>query len=476
MGSMGRRTLSRLLLCFLGSFLFISISTPTDADAAVVVNEFTVAGTEWVELFNTDDGSNVDLTSWSIQETSGGQTISLSGTLPRNGLLTFTPGVSDFFNNSNSTLNLRNAASTVVNSVAYGGGGDVAAPSSAQSAQRTTDGGDTWAVTTSSSRGWFNNTNVPRPATIDASLESTGVTTNLGEQTDLSRASGLYFERTGRGRLQFNAVLNLTDTAVSNWLQNLGSRLEMSTRGTIGLNADDVRNFIDTGATLTMFGLSFGSTPRVLVDGARDTGGVVSNLSYDPGSGNLIFTAAHFTTFRAEEIERTGPLPFDLDTPKDGETVSDAHPTFSFNVARDEGSGMKEYRLFVDNALWIDNIPANLPAGGALAIDDSDKYVQYNLPFVRAWSKKNKLTTGRHVWQVKAYDAENNLRDSSERVLYYDPNYEVTAAAKSSPALTTITSLADTGSTPNRPSFFWVAFLILGPVALTYLRLRHRRG
>jgi hypothetical protein len=148
-------------------------------------------------------------------------------------------------------------------------------------------------------KGWFA-TNVPSPVTITSQLESTGITTNLDQQNDLTQASNLYFQNINKGKIQFALTLNLTDPDVIEWLQNLSSKLDLSSSGQIGLDTEMVNTLIDTKATLTMYNIYL-DNPKILVDGVDDNSNVVSGLIYDKNTHTLTFNAAHFTTFTAVE-------------------------------------------------------------------------------------------------------------------------------------------------------------------------------
>ena len=126
------------------------------------------------------------------------------------------------------------------------------------------------------------------------------VESNIGEIEDPSAATGLFFEKPGFGRIEFRATLDLTDPDVISWLQQLESLLDLSTLNKIGLDADLVQELIDTEATLTMYNVTL-NNPKILVDGAEDEEGVVSNLVYNQEADTLTFTAAHFTEFTAVE-------------------------------------------------------------------------------------------------------------------------------------------------------------------------------
>jgi hypothetical protein len=135
---------------------------------------------------------------------------------------------------------------------------------------------------------------------VDTTLTSGGVDTNLGEVADPSAAADVYFEKVGYGKIEFNSTLDLTDPTVTTWLQDLDSKLDMSIQNQISLDADTVKSLIDTQAVLTMYNVTL-NDPKILVNSADDSSGVVSGLVYDRTAHTLTFTAAHFTTFTAVE-------------------------------------------------------------------------------------------------------------------------------------------------------------------------------
>lgn len=180
------------LVFFIGLLVAFFV-LPFSVSAAVLINEFSVNGaTDWVELFNTDASSSVNLSTYTIQQGAGAP-ISLSGTLPKGGLLTFT-FTGNKLDDTTGTINLLNNA-VGVGSITYGSGVDVpTAPGSGQSAYRTADGGATWAVGTST-EGWFNSSSsIPTQASLATLIANGGaISTNFGTIPDLSRAVNLYF-------------------------------------------------------------------------------------------------------------------------------------------------------------------------------------------------------------------------------------------------------------------------------------------
>ncbi len=301
---------SVLFLCL----FFLLVSIFSKVKAAVVINEFSSASpTEWVELFNTDANNPVNLTGYSITETTGGTApLSLSGTLPRHGMLTFsfpTGSLPD----AGGILILKDASGATIHSVSYGNqnpGGSIPhvdAPSATQSANAKESGGANsydWSVGTPN-KGWCD-ISFPQcisVADIVSRINSEGVNTNLGDQEDMSRITGLYFERTDYGKISFASEINFTDKDAMSWLSNLDAKLDLRNRGTIGLDADAVKAIINTRATLTMYNITF-NNPTIKVyntDGTPGESSIISNLTYNKSAHTLTFTAAHFTTFKVVE-------------------------------------------------------------------------------------------------------------------------------------------------------------------------------
>lgn len=321
-----RRILTLILI--LTSFLLVSVrveaATLTCSDnlnGKISISEFFTGdgttSTQWIELLNTDQDNSINLQGCTIKDGSNTTLKSLTGTLPRGGFLTFT--LSTAMSTTGGVLRaVGSDGSTSFNAVYYGteaGTPHVDAPSSTQSASAPGQGGGDWSVG-STTKGWCNAgfTGCPTISTITSQMSSEGVSTNLGSQTDYSRTTGLYFQKsetndpngTPMGKITFLSEINFTDRDALSWMQSLGTSIDMSTKGRIGLNADLIANLISTNAQLTMYGLTY-SDPTVDV---TDTSGnaldssIVSGLTYS--NGTLTFTAAHFTTFTARERSSGG--------------------------------------------------------------------------------------------------------------------------------------------------------------------------
>ncbi len=303
------------------SFFKIEAATLTCSDSLngkVIVSEFSSATTaEWVELLNVDSQENsINLANCSLKDASNNTLKALSGTLPRRGFLTFALDSSSL-GDAGGLIRLTDATSTSLSAVSYGTDTSVTtltAPNSSQTGYYNMST-SSWA-TGSSTKGWCNpgTTGCPTIATIVSGMNSFGVKTNLGDQTDYSRITGLYFQKSETndpngnpiGKITFLSEMNFTDQDALSWMQSMDSNIDMSTKGKIGLNAELIKNLTSTNASLTMYGLTL-QNPTLQVantDGSAGDSSIVSGITYSGGA--LTFTAAHFTTFTAVESSSGG--------------------------------------------------------------------------------------------------------------------------------------------------------------------------
>lgn len=324
---MFKKTVSFFLVLIISLFIFSSIfkvsaATLTCIDSLngkAILSEFSSAATtEWVELLNTDQNNSINLENCALKDGSNNVIKSLSGTLPRGGFLTFNLDSGSLVD-AGGIIRLTDASSTSLSALSYGTDTSVTtitAPNSSQTGYYDVSG-VAWA-TGSPTKGWCNpgTTGCPTIATIISGMNSTGVKTNLGEMSDYSRISGLYFQKSETndpngnpmGKITFLSEMNFTDIDALSWMQNMGTNIDMSTKGKIGLNAELIKNLTSTNASLTMYGLAY-NDPTIDVtntDGTAGDSSIVSGLTYDKASGSLTFTAAHFTTFISKERPTTG--------------------------------------------------------------------------------------------------------------------------------------------------------------------------
>lgn len=299
MSALAHKVILSIILVLITNQLIVK-----SVSAAVILNEFSSkSSTEWVELLNTDADNSVNLSGYTLKNGSGTILKTLSGTLPRQGMLTFDFSPSTL-NDDGDCLVLWDNIGSAIYSMHYGsgscGGGGQNLSQAPEATQSGTLISGNWSVDDTPSKGWCNDNTggCPTIASITAQMDTEGVSTNLGSQSDYTRTSGLYFEKTGYGRITFLSELNFTDRDALSWMSQLDSKLDINTKARISLDADLIKNFVDTQAQLTMYGLTL-SNPKIQVDGLDDTGGVTSGMSY--ANGTLTFTAAHFTTFTAVE-------------------------------------------------------------------------------------------------------------------------------------------------------------------------------
>jgi len=125
-----------------------------------------------------------------------------------------------------------------------------------------------------------------------------GITTNLFSASDWHNIENLYFMREGYGRIEFSTTINFMSYSFMSFMENFASAMEMQ-QGLISLDSNLVEDFKNLGATLTMYNVPDLKDPEILVDGKKDSSGIVSNLVYDRKSRTITFNAAHFTTFEA---------------------------------------------------------------------------------------------------------------------------------------------------------------------------------
>lgn len=153
-------------------------------------------------------------------------------------------------------------------------------------------GGAERAAATCQSIGWI-------ITTMEPSLESEGVTTNLFDQTNWHSITGLYFQEES-GKIEFTNSIDFMSRDFMLFLSSLVSKLDFAPEE-IGLDADLVNGMRNAGTVITMWNVSDFDDPEILVDGEADEEGVVSGMSYDAATNTIIFNAAHFTTFKAVE-------------------------------------------------------------------------------------------------------------------------------------------------------------------------------
>ena len=358
-----------LVVISIGSF--VQCAQAQVAPGAILINEVMLDGTQWIEIMNTT-ASDINLSSstWLLVSSEmgpgGSATTTLSGLIPAYGLVTLAPTSTLATSSFETLLSIMNSGTTTpIYTMSYGGPavqGELnlgTFPSAGQSIVLTGQGmSAALSATTSISKGWFNETvdpipdceNPPVPGeglpvtlhAISVCLDSLqGVITNMGSTTliaDPTAAAGLYFEKTGKGRITYGSALNLTDQNNRTLLQAIGTKLKMNHSGRFGLNAASSTIMKNLGATLSIFGLStlgydssLGTSSLLVRDDSdiiipfgSSTFPVMTDVSWDAGNnGTLTFNASHFSDY--------GPSPVVTEiTPVPTPTASTS-PSYTFN-------------------------------------------------------------------------------------------------------------------------------------------------
>ena len=302
-----------------------AVASPTPS---VVISEFVpkpTSGVEWVELMNTTD-SDIDLAGYSLKDVSN-PAKPLSGEIPAHGLFVYTD--STWLNQNEDNLTLIGPGDVQIMSVSYGTtkNNEVAPPFHAEGKPDNDQavivgaGSAQYGVAT---RGWFNdagNGTIPKLSDIDATLASgvNPIITNLGELTDPTVASGLYFERPGYGKITFTNTLNLTDAGTVTTISLIASKLSFG-QGEVSFSPETQSELQKVGAKIEMYNMSgdtYSTSDIVVYD---DVGGIISpsdsgyptisNFVFDNTSNTIIFDTNHFTKYKIIEqvIDNTPPV------------------------------------------------------------------------------------------------------------------------------------------------------------------------
>lgn len=140
----------------------------------------------------------------------------------------------------------------------------------------------------------------PGPVNLDIRNFFTGSdTTDFTSVSDFRTMTNFTMHQANEIKIVFAGTVNMLDPTVQRFMKSIGDKMTSSS-GFLDLDADAVLGLKNAGAVITMYGLNL-NNPKILVDGAEDTGGVTSGISYDQTTGSLTFNTAHFTSFQAVE-------------------------------------------------------------------------------------------------------------------------------------------------------------------------------
>lgn len=309
---------------------------------------------EYIELWNTTS-EDIDLSGWKVHSDHYGDLLvsvyvsSASTTIPANGLLLLEMGCG-VYNNTGDILQVIDPSETVVYEISYGDKFSLnpmaphfSAPGEGESAILLSSGN--YEITTNTSKGWFNDaidyacditssSTPPTLSSVDACLFSEeGVNSNLGEFSNYTSVTGLYFEKPDNGQIYFEGTLNLTDQTVVTNIANLGQKMALED-GIIVFDSEMAQAMGETGASLEMYNFDdygYNGLPEIYVydddgleieEGEEDYPVDTSTIEYVDGT--LTFSVEHFTEFG------TGPSVTEI-TPV-AEYINTTTPTYVFGT------------------------------------------------------------------------------------------------------------------------------------------------
>ena len=109
---------------------------------------------------------------------------------------------------------------------------------------------------------------------------------------------------------------------------------------------------------------------------------------------NRVLTAEEIAEHAAGgEIDIIPPVAFSLSSPVDSSVLSTLRPAFEWNASSDAESGLKDYKVYIDDALMSVGTNTN-------------------------WTPTYDIPEGSHSWYVVATDSADNTRQSTETWLF----------------------------------------------------------
>lgn len=133
-----------------------------------------------------------------------------------------------------------------------------------------------------------------KDVSLPETFTATGTTTNLAAISDISKVENLTLD-TAIGTIKFTEVVDLSSTDTKDKFKDLDKYVKVDQKGVISIDSISLAA-LNKKATLTMKGLSFVKTPKVLYNGKEDKS-AVSNIKYSDGV--LTFDVTKFSTFTA---------------------------------------------------------------------------------------------------------------------------------------------------------------------------------
>ncbi len=175
----------------------------------------------------------------------------------------------------------------------------------------------------------FDSTTVPlsefQQVTLPTQFTTSGSkTTALSKITDHTKVTNFTLDVPGKNKIVFKDTLDLSAKSTVEALKELGKYVKITSVGTVEIDSKAMPA-LNKKATITMSGLSFISTPQILINGKVDSEGIVNSVIYDSTTGVLIFTIDHFSKFDAvPKIELLKPSLT---------TVTDPDVNFRFRIS-----------------------------------------------------------------------------------------------------------------------------------------------
>lgn len=281
---------------------------------SIIISEVNPAG-DWVELQNTT-ASDVDLTGWEVSRMANAgsssiavdQSVSLSGAIPANGLVTVSVP------NLDSEVDIVSLyEGDLVDQVAYGNVDyDLATTTPPTSNNSLAFYSDSW-HDESATLGWFNHPNTGLSLLdFKQDLLDLDIDTNLADLVNPTQATGLYFDKSGVGRIEFPDELNLTSGGTVATFENFANNLTIANK-LVEFNPESSSVLKNSSSTITMRGLTNDYTVnslKVTSGGVVvDTDQAIASFSQDSETKNVTIDVNHFTKFELTD----NPGGWDLD-------------------------------------------------------------------------------------------------------------------------------------------------------------------
>ena len=431
-------------LAAVGLSLLLTAPVLAEQSRAVVINEVNPAG-GWVELMNTTDDS-IDLSSWYLDEytnpndndTRTNVRTQLSGSIPPLGLIIFQinnldasgdrvslfhgdPILSEHYLTENDDSYVTYGTANPDDQENLFSSVDIEAPTGDLSIINNLN---SYAIAPAT-KGWFNQEtdSIPTWAELISNICApegdcpSGVRSNITSVENRTAVNGLYFSKTGLGKIEFSGTVNLTDTETLETINSLNNRLAIG-QGLLSFSPVSGSSLADRSAQLTMLGLPAGreyvlsdiivknDAGEVIDPSDTDNYPVLADFSFNSTDNTLSFSTSHFTSFEVStsSLDIVPPQIEIIDPISESQQTGDITITAS---SSDDGSGIESVRFFYRSG---ENI--------SVLISEQDAPAEGN--YYRAlWDTRNVDNGTYHIFAV-ARDSQNNSSTSTEIAIAVD--------------------------------------------------------